>query len=381
MKYRAGVYGLKIHLIGFALVLLTLVPFSFAHAQEKNEIVLGMTIPNIPNYTDWWRDGANLAVADANAAGGINGAMVRIQIEAFADPAGAVSALKKLMDADKVKEVVGAHSSGFLAQASVAKDKDVVLMNAGASAPAIRQHGGTNIFSAIPLGTAQYEAMAKAAYQMGYRKVVAAIERTDMGSSGIVVFKKTFEDLGGTIVGTVEHTQTGGDFRSQLLKIKSIDHDAVFMITSVADTAQMLKQAAQLGVKGPWLAYEVGVGQPVLDVAGKAAEGLVWAAFMYDPNDGPPATVEWAKRFKQKYGYVPNIYPAAAYDAVRVLLDGIRQAGSTEPSKVIPYLKKMQYKGITGPIQFDKDNMLEQPVRLMTIRDGKFVNCTSCPKV
>jgi len=349
-----------------------------AAAQANREIVIGATMINVPNFLDWWRDGVNFAVDEINASGGINGAKVRLQLETFNDPAGAVGALKKLTEVDKVSAVLGTHSSGFLAQAGEAKDKNFVLMNIGASAPAIRKYGGSNIFSAIPLGTAQYEAIARAAYKMGYRNIFAAIERTDMGSSGIEVFRKTFEGLGGKIVGTVEHNQTAGDFRSQLLRIRATPHDAVFMITTVADTAQMLKQAAELKVPGPWLSYEVGVGQPVVEVAGKAAEGLVWAAFMYDPNQGSAMTTQWAQRFKQKYGYSPNIYPAVAYDGLRIIAEAMKKSGSTDPAKLIQWLKATPYEGVTGPVKFDKDNMLDQPVRLMTIKDGKFVVCTTC---
>ncbi len=353
---------------------------SASTAAKVAPLVIGITLFQTPNATDWWQAGVALAIDDLNAKGGVNGSPVRAQIEQFTDVAGSLTAAQKLISVEKAPFIIGVYTPAVLAQAESLKDKSVILINAAATAPGLRAFGGTNIFSAIPLGTDQFAALGSYAYKAGFRKLAVAVERSDMGLGASTVFTPTYKAAGGTVVGTVQFDTAAGDYRSQLLQIKEWNPDAVFLMSVVGDTGQILKQASELGLKTQWLMYEGSSSQAMIDVAGKGAEGVMLTAGSYDPTNGPSNMVQWANRFKARFNYLPNFYPAFIYDAVQVAAKAAETAKGNDVPTLIKTLKGIEFQGVAGQVKFDKDNMLTQPVRMMTVQNGKIVSCTTCPQ-
>lgn len=78
------------------------------------------------------------------------------------------------------------------------------------------------------------------------------------------------------------------------------------------------------------------------------------------------------KRFKEKYGQDVVIYAPYAYDAIMILVDAMKRAGSSDPAKYLSYLKKTDYKGVIGETRFDlKGDLQNATLTLYTFKDGK----------
>jgi branched-chain amino acid transport system substrate-binding protein len=85
-----------------------------------------------------------------------------------------------------------------------------------------------------------------------------------------------------------------------------------------------------------------------------------------------PGGTAWKARYDAKYPGQFQVYSPYTYDAVGVLVDAMVRAGSTDPKKYIPELKKSNYKGVTGTIQFEPNGELKNAATtLYTYKDGK----------
>jgi branched-chain amino acid transport system substrate-binding protein len=85
-----------------------------------------------------------------------------------------------------------------------------------------------------------------------------------------------------------------------------------------------------------------------------------------------PGGTAWKARYDAKYPGQFQVYSPYTYDATFVLVDAMKRAGSTDPKKYIPFLKKTNFKGVTGTIQFEPNGELKNAATsLYTYKDGK----------
>ena len=118
----------------------------------------------------------------------------------------------------------------------------------------------------------------------------------------------------------------------------------------------------------------VGFDNPkILEIAGDAAEGVVFARPYYNPESQDPKVKSFVEYFTKKYNMVPGVYAAHAYDALRIVVEAIRKGGySAEGIKTALYSIK-DFPGVTGNTSFDEDGDVEKPIQIMEVKQGRFV--------
>lgn len=351
--------------------------FSLTSCQEKGEIKIGvinsLTGSGAP-YCEGIHNSFQLAVDEINEAGGIKGRkLVLLYEDDQTNPEAAVSAFQKLVDVDKVQIIIGpASSSSVMACAPLANDRKVVLLSSGAASPDIT-YAGDYIFRNRSAGTQEANATADFAYEnLKLRKVGILKINTDYGQGFSRVFKEKFSSLGGEILGEVTYDQGQTDFRSQIVKIKNLNPEGVYLIGVPVEAGLILKQSAELGFNTRFLTNNM-ESPELIKIAGNATEGIYFAIPRVKLDESQERVKHFVEEYVKRYGEKPDMFAADAYDAVFIAKWAIEQAGY-DGSKIKDALYQLQdFQGIAGSVSFDSNGDALKPLVIKTVRNREFV--------
>jgi len=230
-----------------------------------------------------------------------------------------------------------------------------------------------------------FEGVALAKYaveQMGYKK--AAILRQAEDDYAVAV-SQTFTDKFITltedefsIIKVAEYKVEEKDFKKQLNEIKASGAEVVFLPTNkVADTALIMKQAQELGIKTVFLGTHEWESEKLIEAGGDAVEGLVFSTF-FDTESSLTENAEvFLNKYREKYGKdaKPEGSAALGFDAYLLAINAIEKANASVYGDAIKLelSKTKDFPGAAGNITFNEIGDPIKPVVIKTITDGKFV--------
>jgi branched-chain amino acid transport system substrate-binding protein len=281
-------------------------------------------------YGEPFQKTVQLAVAEINGAGGINGKQIQMIYEddQCNGTAGA-NAVQKLVNVDGVQAIVGSMCSGAtIAGVPIAAQGKVLLFSPGASSPKLT---GINpyFFRDYPSDSAQGKVIADVAYNKENWRTVAFIqEQTDYAQGINDAFTQNFKASGGKTM--TQAFPTGAtDFRSMLTTLKADKPDALFIDTQTpAATARVLDQLSQLGWKPHLIIDDASAGDaPTVAKYASQLNGAITAEFL--PSKQNPTFQHLSDTYKAQYGTDLPFYSymGPSYDAIYLLAAGIKQVG------------------------------------------------------
>lgn len=341
---------------------------------EKEAFQVGALLPltgPAAIYGQYARQGLEVAVEEINKGGGVRGQRLAIAYEdSQSNAASGVSAYRKLLTVNRVPVTLTEFSPVVMACAPIANERRSVLLNCGAQTPLIRR-GGPFVFSAIPDANQEAREMAAFAYRkLGLRRLATFCINTDTGVHTTQIFSQAFQELGGKIMAQEMHEQGASDFRAQLTKLKGLAPPAVYNVSIARDSALILRQAAEIGLRTQWLSYTSFQGEDILRVAREAAEGTIYTYPRFHPEASERAKA-FAVTYSSKYGSVPEVYAATFYDGLFAIKMAAEAEGVSGES-IRNGLRKIVYQGIAGPIDFRHANWVEKPLEFRIVRNGSF---------
>ena len=302
-----------------------------------------------------------LAVDQTNAAGGINGAQIKLFIEdGKTDPAAGFEAIKKLATVNSCKVIIGPMISGaVLSSGQWASDNKVLLISPSATSPEIAQQAWRPYFiRTAPSDAQQGAAMAKIITDAGYKKVAFMVQNNQYG---VGIANAVTAAIAGkaTVVSTIKYDPTKLDYLSELNQIKSTAPDVIVHAGYEDDAIIVFKQAAQLGLGKPiqWITSEgVKADKTIADAQAAAfmANSVVGTNPVSTPNN--PLYTAFAAAYKAKYNVDPGTYNDTVYDATNLAIAAMKTAGGTDASKIGPAVLTAgkNYAGVSGTITFDQ---------------------------
>jgi branched-chain amino acid transport system substrate-binding protein len=326
-------------------------------------------------------NGARMAVEDLNAMGMvIGGKKAKFELVAEddgADPKQGGLVAQKLCDA-KVNGVVGHLNSGTTKVGSkIYNDCGIPHITPSSTNPDLVKPGYKTFFrllandNALGAGLAFY-----AADGLKLKRVAVIDDRTAYGQGVADVFKKTAVSKGIQIVDEQFTNDKAVDFTSILTAVKSKNPDAIFFGGMDPQGGPMLRQMEQLGLTN--VKYFGGDGictaELIKQSAGaKTLENVICAEGGASLAKMPGGEA-WKKRYDAKFPGQFQVYSPYVYDAVMVLADAMKRAGSADPKVYLPKLADTNYKGITTTVIFEPNGELKNPaMTLYTYKDGKKV--------
>ncbi|GHV94963.1 ethanolamine utilization protein EutJ [Spirochaetia bacterium] len=348
-------------------------------AKDSDAVSIGAVFPlsgGVAFYGNESRDGALLAIDEINAAGGLLGKkLVLISEDDEGDSAKSINAFTKLTTRDKVAFVVGSSTSGpTKALTSLAQQQKVVLISPSATAADVTS-AGDFIFRACFIDPFQGVVGADFAYgTLGSRRAAVLYDAGADYNTGLAdSFKKQFAANGGQVVADEAYQSGDVDFNAQVTRIRAANPDVVYLPNYYNDVTLQAKQLRDQGVR---CALVGGDGwDSLIDNAGDEVLNGYWSSgFASDTTD--PRGAAFVKSFQAKFNRPASQFAALGYDAMMLVLDGIKAAGSFDSTAVKNAMAKLNGPYVTGNIRFDanRDPIKGAAILEIVRKDGKLTN-------
>ncbi len=326
-------------------------------------------------------NGAKLALKEINAAGGVNGKKVElIMRDGKTDPATVANITTQLIESDKVAAIIGfTDSDSALAAGPLCQRAGIPFITAGATSPKLPAQVGDMMFLA-PFGDNVQAAVGAefAAKKFGKSAYLLWDKGTEYTTLLADYFKKRFAELGGTIV--LEDTYQFGDkdFSAQIAKVKALPKQPDFYYISAMpdDIGTTVKQFREAGITGPIVGGD-GYDTPLLvQVAGAAADNTFFTTHaLMDADNGSPAVKKFMAAYKAEFGHeVENAFAALGYDTMRLIVDAVRRAGSTDGRAIAKAIEATKgFPGVAGELNYSATaHVPRKGVTMIEVKGGKF---------
>jgi len=369
--------------------------------NDLNEIRIGFLAPLYDHpeqvFGNRMLDGAQMAIDEANRAGGYCGKPFRLVLHndynnwqnssavaagVSRDSAiwGAASndAVRMIYD-DKVWAMFGSISSEstHIALRLTLKAETPLVISASTD-PTIPETIIPWSLISIQDDREQGYTLARHIYtELGLKRVALLRVNDRYGRFGVLKFRDASRRLGHPLVIEQKFRPGDTDFRHQLQVIEDSRVDAIVLWTDVASAAVILKQMQELGMKQRVFGSHRTIsgtgggtgGDDLVKLAGAAAEGFE-AVFPYDPTRSDPRWLDFNARYQARFHEKPDHFAALSYDAMQILLNAICRAGLNR-GRIRDALTGVEnYKGVTGDMVFDPNCKNIAPLFLARVHNG-----------
>ncbi|NLB36544.1 MAG: ABC transporter substrate-binding protein [Clostridiales bacterium] len=353
---------------------------------DKNTLVIGGIGPLTGDYSTYGvsvKQGAQIAVDEINAAGGVNAIKFELKFEDDeTDATKAVNAYNTLMD-DGMKVSLGAVTSGAcIAVTEEAKKDGILLLTPSGSQKECTQYDNCFriCFTDPQQGTVSADYIAD---NLTAKKIAIIYDKSNDYSVGITdKFVAEAAVKGLEIVAKQAFTSgTSTDFSAQLQQVKDTGAELVFLPIYAKEAAFILKQAKTAGIAVPFFGCDGLDG--ILEKLGTDNQALANGVMLLTPfaaDADDTKTKNFVKVYGEKYnGQVPDQFAADGYDAIYTIKAAIEKAGINDinaadfNTKIIDAMTQVTVEGLTGTMVWDESGDASKDAKAVKITDGTYV--------
>ena len=349
--------------------------------------------------------GRNLAAKHINAQGGLldGDTLVLVLADSQCDPKAGVDAGNKVVNVEQVVAIVGASCSGAtngMVQ-SVTIPAGIPSVSDSATAPSITDLDDNGlVFRTAPSDAFQGAALAKLAWEAGYRKLAVTYANDDYNAGIAEVFVANFEGLGGKVTANQVHEPNKASYRAEITTLSGGGAEALALFAYYGGSGiTIIRNALETGAFGKFMAADGMFDVSVIEQIG--AENLRGNLMITQSASDPSNTSYqlFAEAYKST-GMDPGApYAAHGYDATFLIALAIEQAGAADPALIAAALpevanapgevirpgewakakaliaagKAVNYEGASGSVDFDAAGDVPGFYSVNTVNDdGKF---------
>ena len=338
---------------------------------------------NTASYGQAVQKGAQLAVDEINAAGGVNGITLKLDFQDDENNAQKANNAYNIVKDNGAKVFMGTVTSGpCVSVVELAQEDNMFMITpSGTAVDCIKYDNAFRVCFNDPMqGTASAEYIATK--QLG-SKIGIIYDSSDVYSSGIFqAFKAEAANRGLEIVSEQAFTSSNNtDFSVALQKIKESNADLVFLPIYYKEASSILQQARDVGLSVKWFGcdgLDGVIGQLQDDAA--LAEGVMLLT-PYAADSKEEKSAKFTQAYKDKYnGETPIQFAADAYDAIYAIKAAIEKAGIEDVSMSISDLcdqlkvamTEITLEGVTGTITWSADGEPSKEPKGMVIQNGGY---------
>ncbi|MBI4676590.1 MAG: ABC transporter substrate-binding protein [Elusimicrobia bacterium] len=319
--------------------------------------------------------GINLALEEANAAGGYKGLPFELVVKNDLLLWGTSSKVTvELAYRDKVWAVLGSIDSNSTHVAiRMALKIHIPFVNVGANSPDLTETNIPWLIRCNPDDRQTGYVLARHVFkEKGFSRVAALRSADRYGRTGIGEFRDAARRLGRPLALEILLDPGERDFTAQLDRVEASDVQAVVVWTKARQAGRLVRQLRGRGIKLPVFGADRLVTPAFLEEAGEAAEGVT-ATYWLDLERKDFAWTSFQKRFRKRFGKDPDEFAAYGYDAANLVLLAIRRGGLNrfrirEVLYAVP-----SYAGVSGTMVFDPTLNNVTPPVLTRVKGGRFV--------
>ena len=327
---------------------------------------------------------AESLVKQINDQGGVDGRPIELILkDTQANSEKAISFTKQLIEEDQVLAIIGPSTSGeSLAIKAICEENKTILLSAAANEGIV-----------VPVAQYVFKTPQKDSYaaimifrtmqQMGIKRIGVVVGNSGFGNGGKAQLEKYAPDYGIEIVIAEVYDRAATDLTGVLTKVKAQNVQAVVNWSIVPAQSIIPKNMKQLGMDVP-LFQSHGFGNiEYVKAAGEAAEGIIFPCGRLLiaetlPFDHPQKELlmSYKTSYEAEYGDEASTFGGHAYDALVILVEAIKKAGTTNTDAVRSAIENLDIMGTGGHFQFsasDHNGLGIDSFEMLTVKNGKFV--------
>jgi len=328
------------------------------------------------SYGKQMLNGSMLAIEEANTKGGYKGIPFKLMVHNDVGLWGAAANQIVSMDDEKVWAWLGSIDD-FVSHVAIRATLKLEIPNVctGNPDPTFTETNIPWVIRTIPDDRQSSYVLVERIYKKDKHSRVAVIRTgSRYGRVGVLHFNRSATRIGYPIIIEERFKDEETDFKDRLERIKGTSPDAILIWGNAKETALILQQIRDLGMKQPVYTSDRAVSQEFLKLAGNLADGIVTTC-QYNPDADDPKLKAFKASYIKRFGIEPDVFAAHAYDGMNILIEAINKAGlnRTLIRDVLTDLKTFQgYKGVTGVVNFDATWNNVRPIFMAECINGKF---------
>ncbi|HEX9465491.1 MAG TPA: branched-chain amino acid ABC transporter substrate-binding protein [Alphaproteobacteria bacterium] len=345
-----------------------------AMAQDIVIATIGPMTGSNASFGEQMRRGAEMAVKDINAKGGVLGRKLRLEIgDDACDPKQAVAVANQLASRGVVF-VAGHYCSGSSIPASeVYADEGILQISPASTNPLLTERGTKfkNVFRVC--GRDDQQGVVGADYLIDHfkGKNLAVVDDKSQYGKGLADFaRKRFAEKGVKIALNESVNDKDTDFSALISKMKQAGVEVIYFGGYHTQAGLITRQARDQGLKVTLAAGDALTSQEFWSIAGPAGEGTLMT-FDADPRKNPVAAPIVAEF--RKGGYDPEGYTLYTYAAIQIYVEAVKQAKSTKLADILGPMHSVRFETVLGPIAFDgKGDVTTPAYKVYAWKGGKY---------
>ncbi|GII22693.1 branched-chain amino acid ABC transporter substrate-binding protein [Planosporangium mesophilum] len=325
-------------------------------------------------------DAQQLAVREANEAGGVLGRRVELVVEDDAcDPGTAVVAADKLIARDITVSVGGYCSSATVPTLKTFRNAGIPMVIPLSNSAELLQPRYDSVF--LVCGTAEAEARfaLQSMARLGSHRLAVVHDGTSFPLSLAGATVDAARTSGGVeLTGEFELSQGAPSYTRTALQVRDSGADTVYFTGYYAEANRLIIDLRAAGFTGQIMVGDGAVDGPLLEnLSPEQSKGVSGTTFMVP--EFMPALADWSGRFTKAVGHAPGPSAPEAYDAVKLALDAIRRAGGLDRDAVRRAIAgTTELTLLSGDPRFNPDGTRVTPTfLLLAVRDNRFVYVSS----
>ncbi|GAA2437880.1 ABC transporter substrate-binding protein [Actinomadura vinacea] len=349
-----------------------------AGGSSSGPVVFGVSAPMTGDSAEYgaiWKKAFDLALAEANQAGGIGGRKIQVDVQdSQAAPRQAVTIAQKFASDDRIVAELGDFASpASMAASSIYERAKLTQFGITDSHPDFTK-GGEYVWSNAQSQNDAAKSQADLAHKHGKRHAVVYLD-TDWGATVWKIYEKSAKANGDTITYSSGFIASSTDFRPTLIKARQSNPDMLVIIGYYKDAALLTQQARSVGFeKLPIVIANSAYSPQFLALGGTATEGVRLSTTFF-ADEPRPEVREFVKKWRGRYKETPDMFAAGAYDAINILIWAAKKHGATREGIHQGLLKGKDIPSVSyGPLTFGPDRRVAGARFLeVVVKGGKYV--------
>lgn len=324
-----------------------------------------------------------------NESGGIDGHPLKIIIEDDAsDPAKASTAVTKLITQDQVPAVVGSSTTGATLAMVPVVEKEMVPLVCMAAGTKITSPVNKWVFRTPPTDSmAIQKVLEYLKNDLKVTKIAILHDANAFGTGGADELQAKAPEYGVEVVARESYGSADTDMTAQLTKVKQTDAQALVVWGTNPGPASIAKNMQQLGMSIPFIGSHGIANQKFIELAGTAANGVVFPAGKLLVPSSIPAGSDWrnavddfSEAYKTEYQMDIDTFAAHGYDAGSIIVEAMKKAG-TDSAKIRDEIEKLEdFVAVDGLYTYsptDHDGLSVNDLIMIKIENGAWVEAKS----
>lgn len=331
-----------------------------------------------------FRNGAKMAFAEINAAGGIMGRKVDLsELDTQSQPAIAKAMTVKSID-DGAVAIFGPVFSGSIIVSMSETQRAGIPNFTGGEAANITAQGNPYVFrSSFNQAMGMPKVANYLANDLKAKSVAVMFINNDFGKGGRDAIVKALTAKGIKVAADISTDPNQVDYSGAVLKAKQANADALFAYLNEEESARLLKELRKQGFDKPIVGETTIMGAKVIELAGSAANGVRGHVGL--TADAPnPGIKAFASKFEKEYKTKSDHNGIKGYTSAYILKAAIEKAGKVDGKSIAAAIRNSCFDvkknpGILLDVCFDDKGDLDRDSYLVEVKGGKQEVVTTLP--